>query len=198
MTDRADAPRAQPRWKRALIWGERLLTVGLLLFVAVRLGPQLGALLGVAPNDGRAPDYALATLEGDTIRSADLVGKVVVVNFWATWCLPCRLEMPALQKLHERRSGDDVVVLGFSVDVGGEAGVRAFLEERGITYPVGKASQTHRRVFGGIAGVPSTFIVDRAGVVRHRVVGYFAPPAMNAAVSRLLGEPAPTGDAASP
>ena len=71
--------------------------------------------------------------------------------------------------------------------------VRAFLEERDITYPVGLATRAHRLAFGGINGIPTTFIIDRDGTVRHRVVGYFAGPAMNAAVSRLLEE-----DAAGP
>ena len=181
-----DAPR--PPWKDALVWLERVVTAGLLVFIAARLGPQLGALLGVGAKPAEAPGYELITLSGDTVRSDDLVGRVVVVNFWATWCPPCRLEMPSLQKLHERRAGDGVVVLGFSTDVGADAGVRTFLEERGITYPVGMATAAHHRAFGGIPGIPTTFILDRHGRVRHRVVGYFAPPAMNAAVSRLLDE----------
>ena len=182
-------PSPRPRWKTALVWLERAVTAALLIFVAVRLGPQLGALLGVGAEPDQAPAYELVTLSGDTIRSADLAGRVVVVNFWATWCPPCRLEMPSLQKLHERRGGDGVVVLGFSTDVGADAGVSAFLEERGITYPVGKATAAHHRAFGGIPGIPTTFVLDRQGRVRHRVVGYFASPAMNAAVSRLLDEP---------
>jgi len=178
-------------WKTALVWLERAVTAGLLVFVAVRLGPQLGALLGVSPDGGEAPAYELETLAGDTVRSAELAGRVVVVNFWATWCAPCRLEMPTLQKLHERRAADGVLVLGFATDVGGDGPVQAFLEERGITYPVGRATAGHRRAFGGIPGIPTTFLIDREGVVRHKVVGYFASPALNAAVSRLLGETAP-------
>ena len=192
-TEPPGEPTPPSPWKRALVWGERVVTVALLAFVAVRLGPQLGALTGFAPEGPPAPAFTLATLDGDTIHSADLKGKVVVVNFWATWCLPCRLEMPSLEKLHERHAGDDLVVLGFDVDVGNDAGVRSFLAERGITYPVGRASVASRTAFGGIPGIPTTFIVDRSGRVRHKVVGYFAPPALEAAVSRLLEErpPAP-------
>jgi len=182
---------SRPPWKTALVWLERVVTAGLLVFVAVRFGPQLGALLGVGSRSDEVPSYELVTLSADTIRSSDLAGRVVVVNFWATWCPPCRLEMPSLQKLHERRAADGVVVLGFSTDVGGDEGVRAFLAKRGITYPVGKATSEHQRAFGGIQGIPTTFVLDRGGRVRHRVVGYFTPPAMNAAVSRLLEEAAP-------
>lgn len=195
----ADAPPPEPAseeaptpwWRTALVWLERAAWVGLALFALNRLGPQLGALTGVGPDLGRAPELTVATLDGDTLTSADLRGKVVVVNFWATWCMPCRLEMPALQKLHETYAADDVVVVGLSTDVGSADPVHAFLDERGITYPVGRATPGQRQAFGGIRGIPTTFIIDRKGVVRHRVVGYFAPPAMGAAVTRFLEEPTP-------
>jgi thiol-disulfide isomerase/thioredoxin len=162
--------------------------LGVLVFAAYRLGPQAGALLGVGPALGRAPAYDFVTLQGDTVRSEELSGQVVILNFWATWCGPCKLEMPSLQSLHEDRAGDGAVVLGLATDVGGEAGVRTFLLERDITYSVGRATNAHRQAFGGIKGIPTTFIIDKAGIVRHRVVGYFAPPALRLAVSRLLNE----------
>ena len=182
-TGHTSAPR--PRWKHALAWVERIVTAAVLVFVAIRLGPQVGALLGISFDPEVAPAYTLVTLEGDTVRSTDLEGQVVVLNFWATWCGPCRLEMPSLQRLHERRGEDGVVVLGLATDVGSDAPIRSFLQERDITYPVGRATPEQRRAFGGIPGIPTTFIVDRAGVVRHKVVGYFTPPALNAAVARL-------------
>jgi peroxiredoxin len=170
------------------VWVERLVTVALLAFVVVRLGPQLGALTGIGPEVGRAPEYAFRALDGTEVRSADLRGRVVVLNFWATWCGPCRLEMPSLQALHEDAAAEGVAVLGLSTDVGSVSAVEAFLSERGITYPVGSATAEHRRAFGGIPGIPTTFVIDRSGTVRHKVVGYFAPPAMRAAVRRLLDE----------
>jgi len=186
-------PAPRPAWKRALVWLERVVTTALLVFVAIRLGPQLGALVGFSPSSTPAPSFALVTLDGDTIRSADLRGKVVVVNFWATWCIPCKVEMPSMQKLHERHAGDDLVVLGVSVDVGGAGPVRAFLRDHHITYPVGRVTEPLRRAFGGIAGIPTTFVIDRHGIVRHRVVGYFAPPALEASVSRLLADTTAAG-----
>ena len=171
-----------------LLWLERLFTLGVLVFVIYRLGPQLAAWTGVGPDLGRSPDFAFTALDGREIRSDELAGKVVVLNFWATWCGPCKLEMPALQALHEDRAADDVVVLGLATDVGDGSAVRDFLTERGITYPVGRATNAHRSAFGGIRGIPTTFLIGRDGTVRHRVVGYFAPPAMRAAVTRLVEE----------
>jgi thiol-disulfide isomerase/thioredoxin len=181
-----DVPEAVPTWRRLLVWVERVVLLGLVVFAAYRLGPQLGALTGVGPDLGRSPEFTFVSLDGDTIRSEDLRGEVVVLHFWATWCLPCRLEMPSLQSLHEELGPNGVRVLGLSTDVGSERPIRTFLGERGISYPVGRASGSERRAFGGIRGIPTTFIIDRNGVVQHRVVGYFAPPALRMAVSRLL------------
>ncbi len=188
----ASASHDNPVWKTGLVWTERIVLLGVFVFVAYRLGPQIGALTGVGPDLGRSPDFELVSLAGDTIRSADLRGEVVVLNFWATWCMPCRLEMPSLQSLHEDRAVDGVRVLGLATDVGSERGIRDFIAERDITYPVGRASNAQRRAFGGIRGIPTTFIIDKDGVVQHRVVGYFAPPALRLAVSRLLGGDAPS------
>jgi cytochrome c biogenesis protein CcmG/thiol:disulfide interchange protein DsbE len=183
--------RPPSRRKRILEWAERLVTLALLVFIAIRLGPQLEALVGIASDPERAPAFTLVTLDGDTIRSSDLAGKVVVLNFWATWCIPCRLERPSLEKLARRRAGGGLVVLGFATDAGDPAKVRAFVASHGITYPVGGAGAASRAAFGGISAVPTTFVIDRAGMIRHRVVGYFAPPALDAAVSRLLKEQTP-------
>ena len=198
-----DAERAGPAGassgRRGILrWIERIVIAVLVVFVLVRLGPQLGALTGVGPDLGQAPSYELSTFGGEKIRSDDLLGRVVVLNFWATWCTPCRLEMPSLQSLHEDRADDGVVVIGLSTDVGRAASIEAFVDVRGYTYPVGRATNAHRQAFGGIRGIPTTFLIDRNGVVRHRVVGYFAPPALRAAVDRLLDEPAEPADGARP
>jgi peroxiredoxin len=169
------------------------LWVAVLAFLAVRLAPQFSALTGLRlpgahPAEGSTPTFAVTTLEGDTLRSDDLRGRVVIVNFWATWCPPCRIEVPSLQSLWEVRRDDGVVVLGLSMDRGGRAAVDAFLRERGVTYPVAMADRAVESAFGGVPGLPTTFILDADGTVRHRVYGYFAPPAMRAAVARILSE----------
>lgn len=175
--------------RQFFVWAERALTTAIVLFVLHRLGPQVQAWTGVGPDLGRSPTYAFVALDGSLVDSEDLIGNVVVLNFWATWCAPCRLEMPALQELYEERAGDGVVVLGLATDTGRGSAVESFLSERKIDYPVGRATNAHRQAFGGINAIPTTFIIDRGGLVRHRVVGYFAPPAMRAAVNRLLNQP---------
>jgi len=183
----SDAP-PRPLWRRVARVAEWVFWIVVFVVVAERVGPQLTAWTGIGPIEGSSPDWALTTLDGETLTAGDAEGDVVVANFWATWCGPCRLEMPVLQRLHEEYRDRGVRVLGFSGDRGGEAGVRAFLDEREIDYPVGLATPADRRVFGGIGAFPTTFVIGRDGIVRNRVVGYFAGPAMRAAVERALEE----------
>lgn len=177
--------------RTAMKWGERLVLLVLFLFAFNRLGPQFGALLGVGPDLGSAPAYAFTAFDGTRVSSDELLGSVVVLNFWATWCGPCKLEMPALQSLHEDMAADGVAVVGLATDADRGPHVEAFLDVRGIDYPIGYASAAHRRAFGGVSMIPTTYIIDRSGVIQHKVLGYFAPPAMRAAVRRLLEEPPP-------
>lgn len=126
-----------------------------------------------APELGRrAPDFTLPDLAGKPVRLADYRGKrAVLINFWATWCLPCREEMPTLEKLWQERRAS-LEVLGVNLDTVGAAKVRAFVRELGLTFPILldpalAVGRTYR-----IRALPASFIVDRDGVVRHREIGY--------------------------
>jgi len=179
------------RESRSVRWLERLVWAGVWIFVLIRIGPQVVALTGVGPVEGSVPQWSAVTLEGERVDAEALRGRVVVVNFWASWCGPCRLEVPALQSLWEEHGGDRgvgrVAVVGVSID-SDRAAAERFLAERGVTYPVVMATPALEEAFGGVRGVPTTFILDGGGVVHHRVYGYFVPPAMRAAVQRLLEE----------
>ena len=171
-------------WKRV----ETLVTVALLVFVAHRLWPQFSAFAGVGGPVGRAPNVALETLDGETVSLADYDGQVILVNFWATWCTPCRLEMPGFQKLYRDKADQGFTVLGISTDRGNRAAVEAFLRERGIEYPVALQTREVNLAFGGISAIPTSFLIDRNGVIRHRIFGFMPPPALRVAVNRLLNE----------
>lgn len=141
---------------------------------------------------GQAPQFALETLDGHRVSLADFDGQVVLINFWATWCTPCRLEMPGFQKLYRDKAEQGFVILGIATDRGDRAGVEAFLAERGIEYPVALQTREVNLAFGGVSAIPTSFLIDRNGVIRHRIFGFMPPPALRVAVNRLLDEPAAT------
>ena len=128
---------------------------------------------GALPVQQAAPDFTLRALNGPNLRLAEQRGKVVLVNFWATWCGPCRQEMPELEKLHRRYRASGFVLLGVNVD--DDPAKAAELASRlGVTFPVlfDTDKAVSRRY--DLATMPSTVIVDREGVVRHVHRGYQA------------------------
>lgn len=148
----------------------------------------MGALVGVRSGPELVPTFEYVTLDGAPISNETLRGKVVLVNFWATWCLPCRVEMPALDAMHKRHAESGFVVVGLAVDRVATEQVRAFVTERAVTYPIAHVGPEAERIFGGVQGYPMSFLLDREGRIRHRVIGPIAPVSLEPAVRRLLDE----------
>lgn len=117
-----------------------------------------------------APDFVLTTYDGEQLQLSDFRGQVVLLNFWASWCPPCRVEAPVLQDAAERLGPAGLVVIG--VDVwDDEAQARAFLDEFGITYPNAEDTTRSIPVEYGVTGLPETFVISRNGVLVRRWVG---------------------------
>jgi Peroxiredoxin len=137
-----------------------------------------------------APDFLLPNMQGQVVRLLQLKGKVVLLNVWATWCAPCRQEMPTLETLYQRLKGKDFVMLAVSQDVDGEKTVRSYLQEGGYTFPVLLDVQGEVGRKYGVLGYPETFIIDRQGTIVHHHMGYndWSRPAMEAAVRRLIDQ----------
>ena len=115
-------------------------------------------------------DFAVTDLEGRTIASADLRGKVVLVNFWATWCPPCRAEIPDLIKLQEKYR-DKLIVIGVSEDEIPPDEVKAFVADQKMNYPVAMTTPALGKIFRGVSALPTTFVIDREGKLAQRHVG---------------------------
>lgn len=174
-------------------------TVGwvlVLVFVGYRFWPQAEAMLGMGGSGEAATSFTLRTLDGQKVSLDQYRGDVVLVNFWATWCPPCRFEMPGFERIYEEKKAQGFRILGVSMDQTGAAGVRRYLAQHGITYPVGMANGSVSRAFGDPNTLPASFLIDRQGNIRHRVVGVFAEVTLSQAVDRLLKEPVP-GEQAS-
>lgn len=123
-----------------------------------------------------APAFGAPNLEGDSLSLKDLRGQAVLLNVWATWCPPCREEMPHLQQLHEAYGGRGLRIIGVSVDTrGAENTIQQFLSDVGVTFTIlHDAEDVVSREFRTI-GVPETFLIAPDGVVRRRWIGKFDP-----------------------
>jgi cytochrome c biogenesis protein CcmG/thiol:disulfide interchange protein DsbE len=140
------------------------------------------------PIDVPAAAARLVDVDGRTLTLADLHDKVVLLNFWATWCGPCREEIPALAALQERYR-NQLVIVGLSIDERPVDDVRAFAKKLGVNYPVVMASDEVQQAFGGISSVPSTFVVNRDGQIVQRHVGMLDPQHTEHEVRALSGLP---------
>ncbi len=129
-----------------------------------------GEVLHLLRDPIEAPSFSVTDLDGRTIRSEELRGKVVLVNFWATWCPPCRAEIPDLVKLQDQYR-DKLVILGISEDEVGPEAVRQFATEQKMNYPIAMATPELRKVFTGVAALPTTFVIDPEGRIQMRHEG---------------------------
>jgi thiol-disulfide isomerase/thioredoxin len=153
--------------------------------------PEQGETIRLVRNAKPVPDFSVKTFDGRVVTPATLNGKVAIINFWATWCGPCRAEIPAFVAL-QQKYGDSLVILGLSEDETGEAAVRQFVAANHMTYPVGMASEALDAAFGGTRGVPSlpmSFVIDRTGKVVQRHVGLYSSATYENEVRALLDMP---------
>ena len=118
-----------------------------------------------------APDFTLTDMNGKQVSLSDFKGKVIVLDFWATWCGPCRMEIPSFIQLQSDYE-DEVVVLGVSLDQGGPSAVVPFAEKMGINYPIVYGNGSVTQAYGGVRGIPTTFIIDKQFNIQRKYVGY--------------------------
>ncbi len=133
-----------------------------------------------------APEWELFDLNGNLHRSKDFEGKVVVLNFWATWCPPCRMEIPGFVEVQAELEDAGLVIVGISLDEAPVAQVRTFAEDFGINYPVVMGDAQVANDYEGVRALPTTFFIDREGQVRNVHRGYMTKRAFRKTVLRLL------------
>lgn len=134
-----------------------------------------------------APDFSLPALSGETVRLSDLKGQVVLVNLWATWCPPCKAEMPAIDAFYRAHQEAGFTALMANVQED-EATVRAFIEANGFTFPILLDSQGELMRRYGVRGLPTTFIVDRSGQIRHLQTGAITQADLETIINPLLNQ----------
>jgi thiol-disulfide isomerase/thioredoxin len=155
---------------------------------------------GTAPTGAQqfqqAPSFELASVAEGSIKLADMKGKVVLLDFWATWCGPCKAGIPHLNELYSEHKDDGFEIVGISVDRGGRGKtgieeVRAFIQKTAMDYPLAMADAQTVSAYGGIRSIPTAFLIDREGRLRKRYVGMQQKSVFERDVKELLADPAP-------
>jgi thiol-disulfide isomerase/thioredoxin len=134
-----------------------------------------------------APDFTLNKLEGQQLRLSELRGRVVMLNFWATWCGPCRAEIPELNAMQRELKDQGLTIIGVSWDDTVE-GVREFQQELPQDYTILLGGEEVQQLFGGIPSLPTTYIIDRDGRIRQKIIGARGRSVFEAAIKPLLEE----------
>ena len=153
--------------------------------------------VGPPPGElgSRVPEFSVTDINGRTLSSAELRGKVLLVDYWATWCKPCEKEMPGYQRLQDKYRERGLVVIGVAFNFGVNMGmgmhmdrdtVAAFARRLGIRYALVQDSPELQKEFGGIQGLPTAFLLDRNRVIRYKVIGFEHTDKVEMALKDLL------------
>ncbi|MDR7078302.1 peroxiredoxin [Neobacillus niacini] len=129
---------------------------------------QEAANMGGLKVGAKAPDFELKTLTGETVKLSDLKGKKVMLNFWATWCPPCKAEMPAMEQFH-KEAGDEVVILAVNIDP--HLDVQAFVDENKITFPIPLDAEDTVNEMYQVLSIPTTYFIDTKGNIGNKYIG---------------------------
>ena len=138
----------------------------------------------------QAPDFALKDADGRTVHLSDYRGKVVLLDFWATWCGPCKMEIPWFMDLERRNKDKGFAVLGVSMDDEGWEVVKPFLKGLGVNYRVVIGNDNTAQLYGGIDALPTTFLIDREGKIAAVHIGVASRKDFEDGVEQLLEAPA--------
>lgn len=161
--------------------------IALMLVVGLRSARHRQNPLAAQTEGGQAPDFTLTSLEGKTIRLSDYRGKAILLNFWATWCPPCKIEMPWFVELQKQYGPAGLQVLGVAMDDGSPGDIAAFAKEMGVNYPVLIGKEEVGDAYGGVAYLPVTFFIDRNGKVVDKAVGLKGRGDIEDSVKKILG-----------
>lgn len=137
-------------------------------------------------GDTRAPAFSVKGVDGRPVRSSDYRNRPVIVDFWATWCAPCRASMPHLSSMQQRYAKSGLAVIGMSVDETGPTPVRRFAKDLGVRFTIAMANDEVLDAYGPIRSIPTTFFINRKGEIVRRVVGYIDGETMDGYVQEIL------------
>jgi len=138
-----------------------------------------------------APEFELETLDGKKVKLSDYRGKAVLINFWATWCAPCKLEMPWLVDLHKQYNPQGLEVIGIAMDDSGKSAIASFVKEMKVDYTILQGKEAVGDAFGGVQSLPETFFVGRDGTVTNTLIGIHSASDFEDNIKRALATGTP-------
>ncbi|HEY1206080.1 MAG: TlpA disulfide reductase family protein [Bryobacteraceae bacterium] len=171
------------------------LAASLLLAACSSPGRPGGSHLKAEAARRHAPNFALKDADGRIVQLSDFRGKVVLLNFWATWCDPCRIEIPWFVEFERRHKGQGFVVVGVSMDEDGWQAVKPFISETGINYRVLLGDDKIAELYGGIDSLPTSFVIDREGRIAAVHIGLVSKSRYEDDLQQLFQTPAKTAGA---
>ena len=163
-----------------------VLVAGMLYFgfhMARRSGSDAPSVLGKSTP---APDFTLESLDGKSMKLSDFRGKAVALNFWATWCGPCKIETPWLVQLQSEYGGQGLQVVGVAMDDSGKDEIAKFAKEMGMNYPVLLGKEAVGDAYGGVPALPETFFIGRDGKIVDRIIGLKGRSDIEDAIKKAL------------
>ncbi|HEV3511663.1 MAG TPA: TlpA disulfide reductase family protein [Candidatus Sulfotelmatobacter sp.] len=149
-------------------------------------------------KSGFAPDFALETLDGKDLRLSSLRGKAVLLNFWATWCGPCKIETPWLVELQKEYGAQGLQVVGVAMDDSGKEDIAKFAQEMGVNYPVLLGKEAVGDEYGGVPALPESFFIGRDGKIVDRIIGLRGRGDIEEAIRKALDTKPATAQGGSP
>ena len=157
------------------VWIVVVLAIAVMLVSAPYLANRAGlAKSRPSQNEMRgkpAPEFSLESLQGNTVHLADYRGKAVLLNFWATWCQPCKIEMPWFEELQKEYGPQGLQVVGIAMDDASKEDIAKFAKQMGVNYPILLGKESVGDEYGGVQFLPSTFFIDRDGKIVDRIFG---------------------------
>src|SRR6202521_6268167 len=173
--------------------------VALMLYVGLHMARRSGRL--PTPRITRstvAPDFSLESLEGKTMRLSDFRGKAVLLNFWATWCGPCKIEMPWFVELQNQYASQGFQIIGVAMDEASKEDIGKFAKDMGVNYPILIGKEAVGDQYGGVPALPETFVIGRDGKIVDKILGLRGKAEIEDSIKKALNTRPATSQASIP
>ena len=192
-TEHPPQPEKPPKTTRhnSLVWIVVIVAVAGMLAIAPYMARRTRKNAGTESNDWKgksAPEFSLESLDGRTVHLADFHGKGVLLNFWATWCQPCKIEMPWFEELQKEYGAQGLQVVGIDMDDASKEDISKFAKEMGVNDPILLGKESVGDAYGGVQFLPSTFFIDRYGKVVDRIFGLRSRSEIEDDIKLALGQ----------